>query len=323
MGDVNASSTVSDDPSTPAMLAGFIFVTLIGGVTSLIYLWLIATTAMESTLHSVSNYLMASLCVSEIVMGMMISWCSFILMISGTTHPVLDFAIPMCCTFLTLTSYFLNSIAVASDRYLKISRPLQYPRLATARCCVALIGAIWCASCLAGLTMYLTAFSNFNYENYRAPLLVLSNLIVLPSMVVMACLIAALVRIARHQRRRIQDERMIFQHLQDHVQRTQQELHTESARQHHPNHSSDKTTTYFIVHFTTFVAAWLPASVSYDLTVFNDLNVPTQNVVLVATSMVAIVDTFGGTMFLAYVQPEHRQAASNNLKRMKQFFLNR
>ncbi|XP_038066621.1 D(1B) dopamine receptor-like [Patiria miniata] len=327
---VNASApSVSDDPVHPALLAGYIFVIFIAVATVLVYVWLIATIAMEHILHNVSNYFMASLCVSLIVMGILISWWAVILM-SNLTHSALKLAVLTSFTYFGLLGYFLNSVVIAADRYLKISRPLQYLRLATPRRCIVLIGASWCLSLALGLAVFLSALLNFDPnsqesfasflqgEGFRIPMVVMSDLTIFPSMIALTFLIAALVRIARQQRRKIRDEMLMLKHLQDRAQRTEQEGNDENAPQPRPNHSTNKTTVYFIVHFSAFVVAWLPNSVAINIAVFNtDLTSAVLNPLMTVGSIIAMFDTFCGTLFLAYAQPEHRQAARSNLKRMK------
>ncbi|XP_038066619.1 D(1A) dopamine receptor-like [Patiria miniata] len=332
---VNASaSSMSDDPVHPALLAGCIFVIFIAAATSLVYVWLIATIAMEHILHNVSNYFMASLCVSLIVTEIVISWWSVILM-SNIKHSSLKLAIATSSTYFGLFGYFSNSVVIAADRYLKISRPLQYLRLATPRRCIVLIGASWCLSLLIGLSVFLTAILNLETdsqqfyssfmqeEGFRIPMVVMLDLTIFPSMIAVTFLIASFVRIARQQRRKIRDEMLMLKHLQDRVQQTEQEGNDENAPQPPPNHSANKTTVYFIVHFSAFVVAWLPASVAINIAILSDLTSAVLDPLITASSIIAVFDTFYGTMFLAYAQPEHRQAARNNLKRVKRLVCDR
>ncbi|XP_038066611.1 muscarinic acetylcholine receptor M3-like [Patiria miniata] len=326
---VNVSAPyVSDDPVHPALLAGYIFVIFIAAATSLVYVWFIATVAMEHILHNVSNYFMASLCVSLIVIGILTLWWAVILM-SNFKHSALKLAIASSAFFVGVFGYFLNSVVIAADRYLKISRPLQYLRLATPRRCTVLIGASWCLPLVLGLAAFLFAMLNLDTdsqeslstflqsEGFRIPLVVMSDLTIFPSMIAVTFLIAALVRIARQQRRKIRDEMLMLKHLQDRAQQTEQEGNDENAPQPRPNHSANKTTVYFIVHFSAFVVAWLPASVSMNFVDLSDLTSAVLNPLITANAIIAMFHTFCGTMFLAYAQPEHRQAARNNLKRVK------
>ncbi|XP_038066615.1 D(1A) dopamine receptor-like [Patiria miniata] len=245
---------------------------------------------------------------------------------SNLNHSALKLAVLTSSTYFGLLGYFLNSVVIAADRYLKISRPLQYLRLATPRRCIALIGASWCLSLVLGLAVFLSALLNFDTnsqesfgsflqrEGFRIPIVVTMDLTIFTSMIAVTFLIAALVRIARQQRRKIRDEMLMLKHLQDRVQRTEQEGNDENTPQPRPNHLSDKTTVYFIVHFSAFVVAWLPASVVMNIAIPSDLTSAVLNPLM---TIIAIFDTFWGTLFLAYAQPEHRQAARSNLKRMK------
>ncbi|XP_038066612.1 trace amine-associated receptor 6-like [Patiria miniata] len=332
---VNASaSSMSDEPVHPALLAGCIFVIFIAAATSLVYVWLIATIATEHILHKVSNYFMASLCASLIVLESVTVWWSVILM-SNLNHSALKLAVASGFTFFGLLSYFLNSVVIAADRYLKISRPLQYLRLVTHTRCTAVIGASWCLPLLIGLAVFLTAILNFDPnsqesfssfvqgEGFRIPMVVMSDLTIFPSMIATTFLIAALVRIARQQRRKIRDEMLMLKHLQDRAQRTEQEGNDENAPQPRPNHSANKTTVYFIVHFSAFVVAWLPQSVVMNIGFLSDLTSAVLNPLMAVGAIIAMFDTFWGTLSLAYAQPEHRQAARSNLKRMKRLICDR
>ncbi|XP_038066625.1 probable G-protein coupled receptor No18 [Patiria miniata] len=329
---VNASApSVSDDEPVPALLAGYIFVIFIAVTTSLVYVWLIATVAMEHILHNVSDYFMASLCVSQIVLGILTLWLAVILM-SNLKHSALELAIATSSTYFGLLGYFLNSVVVAADRYMKISRPLQYLRLATPRRCTAVIGASWCLSLVLALAVLLSAMLNFDLnsqeslgsflqgEGFQIPIIVMSDLTIFPSMIAVTFLIAALVRIARQQRRKIRDEMLMLKHLQDRAQQTEQEGNDENAPQPRPNHLANKTTVYFIVHFSAFVVAWLPQSVFMNIIVLNYLTSAVLNPLMAVGAIIAMFDTFCGTLFLAFAQPEHRQAARNNLKRVKRLF---
>ncbi|XP_038066614.1 adenosine receptor A1-like [Patiria miniata] len=333
--NVSAPSVSDDEPTVhPALLAGYIFVIFIAVATSLVYVWLIATVVMEHTLHSVSNYFMASLCVSLIVIGILISWWVVILM-SNMTHSALKLAVVTSSTYFGVLGYFLSSVVIAADRYLKISRPLQYLRLVTPTRCTVLIGALWCLSLVLGLAMFLFAMLNLDTdsqqfyssflqgEGFRIPIIVMSDLTIFPSMIAVTFLIAALVRIARQQRRKIRDEMLMLKHLQDRVQRTEQEGNDENAPQPRLNHSANKTTVFFIVHFSAFVVAWLPVSVAMNMVIFSDLTSAVLDPLMTVGSIFAIFDTFWGTLFLAYAHPEHRQAARSNLKRMKRLICDR
>ena len=294
----------------------------IGSVTIIIHLWITASIAFSTELHSVSNILLASLSSTELLIGILGIWSVHIMVDIVNEYPILQFEIYTSCVHLVIISYLISSIAIAADRYFKVSRPMQYIRLVSIQKCVVVILVIWFFSAMNGIVMYMSIHNNLNktetmsFTNFIGddlfvvPSIYMTNIVIFPAITTVTCLTVCLIHIARRQQRKVKQEMLMLTHLRP--TQLQQGQHSENnpiGINHLPRHPQRKTTVYFIVHFSAFVVAWIPNCISFQVIYFwqFDISVVVYLSYMYIFFVLALAQMLVGTVFLTFTQQEHRQ----------------
>ena len=295
-------------------------------VTILIHLWIVMSIVISSTLHSVSNVLLASLSSSEIVTGLTSFWSITKLLNPDQEYSILDLVLFYCSIHSVIICYVFNSVAIAADRYFKVSRPMQYLRLVTKRTCAVVVALMWCLALSCWIFLYAMVQNNDVGEKATVQILmrdsyfhlsvIIMNSTLFPSIIITFCFITALIHIVRKQQRRVQQDIRMHQRLNQNHQG--QNFHDppfgNNRLQRNPHR---KTTIYFIVHMSAFVIAWLPAQVIMHISLYHQLDFKSFAFLLVGSLILASVQMFAGTIFLTFMQNEHRQVLQRAFRVMK------
>ena len=302
----------------------FEFLTAIGAVACLIYLWLIFSTVFTAKLRNESNFFLVSLSASELL-------CLVWLMIHinhgiSSQFPKGPMLLMVNASMTGGYSYFLNSAVVAADRYFKIAKPMMYLRLMSNKLCACIILALWGLMVIVfvGLTVassgdiekdFISLFDIWLNQKYSKKIVVMLDIFVCPSLLAMAGFVIGLVHIARSQRRKIDAERVnlgnIAQNSETHSTQAV-DLHAQPAR---PRSNTRKSTWYLCIYFATFVSALAPNNIMFNIAIFEGETF-TAPIWIVAFILVGIslLQMVLGAIFLAYTQSDHRAVLSEFCK---------
>ncbi len=330
--ETTTSISSTTETSNTLCLIGAVFCVMIGVATILVYLWIVVCITVTERLHTTSNYFLASLCVSQICIGMCYLWLGHLSRGFFQQHSVLYYASLMFCCLSSLSSFLLNSVLIAADRYFKIARPLQYLSLMSNRRCVQLIVAVWIIWQIPGLSMFaffLTCFEEdelfikelISNNRFNIFLSVVTDITLLPLIVCIAWFIVGLARIARSQKRRIQAEVQVLGHIRRSDAQQEDGVDcrvAEPAQQQ--DKGSNKTTVYIIVHFTAYVTSFVPAVTSLNIVLLISFPLENKFIAFYVGFSVTLVEMLVGTLFMVYVQIEHRQSSRTTWQKILKFF---
>ena len=156
-------STVSPPASTPlttvvivgAALSIIIVVTLFGNGL------VVGAVVTTRRLRCAANYFVLSLAVTDITVALLVMPFSMVYSVTGRWY----FGCSFCyfwasCDVMCCTASILHLCAIATHRYVAITRPLSYKTLLSTRRTYMLIAAIWtCSATISFLPIYLGWFS--------------------------------------------------------------------------------------------------------------------------------------------------------------------
>ena len=332
MENSTASLSSTTEMSCTLCWIGAVLCIMSGVATILIYFWIVVCIAVTERLHTASNYFLASLCVCEICIGICFIWIGDVFQVFFQKHSVLNLASILSCCLSLLSSYLMNAALIAADRYLKIARPLQYLSLMSNRRCVQLIVAVWIIWLIPGLSLFIFMLTCFEVDELYIEELISNNQfsifisVVLdvtefPLVICIACFIAGIVRIAKTQKRRIQTEVQML----GHIRRSDAQQEDGVDRQvsepvQLQDKGSNKTTVYIVVHFVAYVTAWIPVVLTVNIGVFSSSPLEHIFVALFASLSLGLVELTFGTLFVVYVQIEHRQSSRTTWQKVLAFF---
>ena len=316
------SSLTNSTPEDSVHFHSLIFIAsgITGCVTVVIHLWIVFSIALSQKLHSVSNVLLASLSFSEVLIGIVCIWSAYLVFDSHTEYPVLELELFSSCLHLVIVSYMTNSVAIAADRYFKVSRPMQYIRLVSIQKCTFVVAVIWCIS----VTFWIVAFTSLQItpnttdtafiqilleeDSFATMTIYMMNVTLCPCITAVTCLTVSLMHIARRQQRKIKQEMLMLSHLRpNQLQQGQHLTNPPIGLNQFPRNPHRKTTIYFIVHFSAFVVAWIPNYVTMHIAYFGNPDVHSIVDVSMTFFMLALAQMLVGTMFLTFTQQEHRR----------------
>ncbi|XP_071784220.1 5-hydroxytryptamine receptor 2C-like [Asterias amurensis] len=300
---------------------------IIGGVTVLIHLWIVASVAFSKKLHSVSDVLLASLAVSDILLGIILISASSAFFNWSAERPVWNLTVFAGSLHFVIVSYFVNSCAVVADRYFKVSRPMKYIRLVTKQTGATIVALIWGLSVGSGILMFALLQDTLSTttaslerilddDSFAHTNFIVINITLLPLMTTIACFTIALLHIARKQQCKVKQEMLVLSHLRASTHHSEGNLPNTRFITNQSN-SKRKTTVYFISNFSAFVLSLLPMYLTLHITVFAQVDIQVYLPLFGGFSMLAIVQWLLGTVFLAFTQKKHRQVLRGAVKAIK------
>ncbi|XP_038071907.1 beta-1 adrenergic receptor-like [Patiria miniata] len=314
----------SKDNFTDTQVTLLITLILLAGLLMLLgYLWVIVTVARTRRLHTASDSYLASLAVAEIVLA--VCGLPAIFILSGSSG--FSFASVLFLSWGILFSvlgYFLNAVLIATDKWLRISRPFVYVREMTrAKCAVclsvvwglsaagSLAGAVTHASCLMGDFSKDRVFSSFSLLA-----IIFSYAIILPCVTTITVFNILIVRIARHQARAIAADLPAAPRQIMEGPPGEHRMQPPGNQPHPPGAVHRKSTRQFSIFFLSFVLAWTPVVVTLPIvhyTEATDDNMPVVVVLLIASMFVLCQAAFG-TLILTVLQREYREILKGDLR---------
>ncbi len=219
---------------------------IVGSITAPIYIFIILSVVFSRHLHGVSNIFICNLCIAELLMSI-----NNIGLLPTANYTPLEFkvsgyGIMIGQIVVFLGSFCLNSVILSVDRYCKVSYPMHYIRLMTNRKGAAVIAASWIIAVSFGGVMVAATYSSLvdgnsttipskklvTHETYVLAMVVFSDIIAVPSIIVMTVLSTLLVRIARKHQRKIHDEQRLLAHIEN------LKLQQQNKRRPNPIHSN-------------------------------------------------------------------------------------
>lgn len=237
-------------------------------------------------------------------------------------HSILYIEVYAACLHLVVVCYLLSSLAIAADRYFKVSRPMQYVRVVSMKKSVFVLLLIWGLSIAFGMLIVTLSGLQSNRPEYAAitimvddksfqiTLIYLMNATLLPTILAITVFTVGLVHIARRQQQRVKQEMIMLAHLRPNQLNRGQHLENHHVSPYHlPGNIHLKTTVYFIVHFSAFVIAWLPEYILLHIVFFNKLQFQDVVELYGVFFLLTLAQILVGTLFLTFTQREHRQAS--------------
>ncbi|XP_038070095.1 adenosine receptor A2a-like [Patiria miniata] len=218
-------------------------------------LYIIFGICRNRNLRSISNYFLDNLLASELIYILVIFFDNLLLLSPAGCNNCENTHLYVFVVTSMHLLYFLCGICFAVDKYIKITRPLRYTQLITNRICITFVGVAWVLPFAAG-GLALVLFRNLvrckNPKDLRIELqqaiLILSDGVVLPMLMIIMGLNMKIICIVRHQTRAIAN--MAPQHHAD------SDNHNDISDQQ--QQAVCKSTRYFKAFLWSFVLVWVP-----------------------------------------------------------------
>ena len=115
-------------------------------------------------------------------------------------YTILELDIHYCSIHSVVICYVFKSVAIAADRYFKVSRPMQYLRLVTKRTCAVVVALMWCLALSCWIFLYAMVQNNDVGEkatvqillsdfSYSYMSIIIINMTLLPCIITTFCFI--------------------------------------------------------------------------------------------------------------------------------------
>ncbi len=241
---------VGHKPWFLVVASGFIGCALI-----LINIWIILSIIISPNLHTVSNILLASLSLANILVGIQNSWSGYMVSDLSKKHPILHIEVFAACLHLVVGCYLLNSLAIAADRYFKVSRPMQYIRLVSMKKSAFVLILVWGLSAAFGMLIFTLLRTQptkperaaisimVEDQSFQITMIYLMNATLLPTILAITVFTVGLTHIARRQQQRVKQEMLTLAHLRPNQLNTEQHSGSHpSSPNHLPGNIHLKTT---------------------------------------------------------------------------------
>ncbi|XP_022086615.1 olfactory receptor 24-like [Acanthaster planci] len=280
-------------------------------ISLVIHLYIIFSVVFNSALHSASNYFLANLCAS-IAMSSALSAVLIIPQLLPTvrayddsvTTPSQTTSLVYVAVISVTVSFVCSCAIVAGDRYVKVAYPLRYLDLMTNKACGLLIGSCWVSSLVVsagfgvsfGSKLQFTNTADFESLRQTPPYRIFTlffTVIVCLGVLVITGFVVSLLRIARQQQRKIQHERNMLPNAGKN-----------GVRQLRRGFS---TTKGYIFYLGSFNLVWIPYAIGFNLLYCLQVELSLALNFVVVTMLLAYLQLMYGTLFLTFMQAEHRK----------------
>ncbi|XP_038070671.1 adenosine receptor A3-like [Patiria miniata] len=293
-------------------------------VSLLIHCYIIFSVIFNRTLHSASNYLLANLCASVVFSNSVsiVTMCLLLHPVALVNITLLQTLNIFCIPIVFVTVFFMSSSAVvAGDRFVKVAHPLRYLGFMTDKTCGCLIGSCWVlsvivCSCFAAVFVTSEVRTYVPYGTaayfeatrlnppYRIFAIFISVIIVL-GLLIIDGFVLGLLRIAREQRRKIQNELNMLPNIG-------------ANRVRQLGEGSNKTIRY-ILYLGSYTLAWLPCAIILNALFFSrQIDFGTSTDISMGFILVSLFQLMYGTLFLTFMQEEHRKALQSTWQALVQ-----
>ncbi|XP_061890488.1 trace amine-associated receptor 1-like [Entelurus aequoreus] len=200
----NASVSFSSRPSVTCVSV-YVLLALLSAVTICGNLLVIISVMHFQQLHTPTNYLILSLSVADLLVGLLVFPFSMTLTVTACLHRHL-FACQIrdSLDIILCTTSILNLCCISIDRYYAVCRPLSYASKMSDRVASAMIGACWSVAVVIALGITVGGFSQGTCGEMCSVHVLLANIMgplfsfYLPA-VVMSCIYLKIFFVAQKQ----------------------------------------------------------------------------------------------------------------------------
>ena len=292
----------------------YIITILISVTMCLSYLLIIILIIRDSKLHTLSDYFIASMSITELLMGSVVLPLFINSFVELKPYRFTYLAVCWSITTGIWTSFFLNLVLIAADAYYKISRPFEYVRFLNNRKCAYAIVIIWMVSFVSfAVSLLVLQFSHSPhgketivelFGRHFVMYFIYLDVVMAPSIIIVAGFGVRLIRLARKQKRQI--DNAAFVHVKVAVQKQKER----------------KVTTTSIVYIAISVVCWFPVIVTWNIFYIFDIELSSRNLttVLVCSSVILMHQTALGTLLFTIRQTKYKDALKNIIRTFKNTF---
>ncbi len=303
--------TISPSQSEALTITLCIITILVIIITCVSYLIVIILIITDESLHTISDYFLASISVSQLTFGLaaLPNFISLFILLKSFSYTMMAFIVSL---FIFVTSsLFMNLIAVAADIYFKIAKPLKYLRIVDTRTCLFVIIIIWMLS-FVGATMFFLVLTLQNQTSevlnfadfvgkHENTMYVFFDACIAPSILIATCFVIGLIRLSIVQHYKIKDECRPDQ-LRD--QRRERKILGS------------------ILFLSSFLICWIPIICAWNVIFALKWHIRSVNIMTVVTcvSIVAINQTVFGVLIFVCRQSKYKTAMKQRLNTLKEKF---
>ena len=301
--------TISPSQSEALTITLCIITILVIIITCVSYLIVIILIITDESLHTISDYFLASISVSQLAFGLAVlpNFISLFILLKSFSYTIMTFIVSL---FIFVTSsLFMNLIAVAADIYFKIAKPLKYLSMVDTRTCLVIITTIWMLSFVGGMMVFLILtlqnqtsevlnFADF-MEKHENTMYVFFDACIAPSIFIATCFVIGLIRLSILQHYKIKDECRPDQ-LRD--QRRERKILGS------------------ILFLSSFLICWIPIICACNVIVALKWHIRSVNIMTVVTcvSIVATNQTAFGVLIFVCRQEKYKTAMKQRLNTIKE-----
>ena len=286
---------------------------IISVVVSISYLIVIILIIVDSSLHTTSDYFVASISVSQLLFASVFLPIFIDIVVLLRPHTYLLMSGFWSILLFVLSAFFLNLVVTATDIYIKISKPYEYLRIMNNRKCATILAVIWIVSLGSGLLMLLILLVQNSYSEtldfvafigkHANTVYVFFDGFVAPSIIFLSCLEIGLSRI------------MIKQ---------QKEIHAARG----PNLAVKQDFGRMkilgsLVLFASFLICWFPLLCVWNVLFMLKIDLSSLKVIIILMcfSIVIINQTAFGVLVFMFRQAKYKNAFKQALKTLREKML--
>ena len=291
---------------------------LISVVVTISYLIVIILIIVDSSLHTTSDYFVASISVSQLLFASVFLPIFIDIMVLLRPHTYLLMSAFWSILLFVQSAFFLNLLVVAADIYIKISKPYEYLRIMNNCKCAIILAVVWIVSLVSGLLILLVLLVQ-NQNSYSETLTFVAfigkhaNIVyafvdgfVAPSIIFLSCVEIGLTRIMIKQRREIQATSMT-RGPNSAVKRNFERVKILGS----------------LVLFASFLICWIPLLCVWNVLFILKIDLSSLKVIIILMcfSIVIINQTAFGVLVFMFRQAKYKNAFKQALKTLREKML--
>ena len=294
-------------------LTAHVITIIISVVVTISYLIVIILITVDSSLHTTSDYFIASISVSQLLFASVFLPFFVDVVVLLRPHSYLVLAGFWSIQLFILSAFFLNLVVCATDIYIKIAKPYEYLRIMNNRKCAIILAVVWVVSLVSGLLMLLVFLVQNAYTEtldfvefigrHANIIYVFLDGFVAPNIIFLSCIVIGLLRIMIKQRKKIQAARGPNLAMKQDFEQ--------------------KKILGTLVFFATFLICWIPLlcvwNVLFILKI--DLSSLKMLIILLCFSVVIVNQTAFGVLIFMFRQAKYKKAFKQALITLKEKML--
>ena len=277
------------------------------------YLIVITLIIVDSSLHTTSDYFVASISVSQLLFASVFLPIFIDVVVLIRPHTYILMAAFWSILLFVLSAFFLNLVVTATDTYIKIAKPYEYLRIMNNRKCAIILAVVWIVSLVSGLLMLLVLLVQNSYSEildfvafigkHANTMYVFLDGFVAPSIIFLSCLEIGLLKIMIDQQRKIQAARGPNPAMKQHFERVK--------------------ILGSLVLFASFLICWIPLLCVWNVLFILKIDISSLKVViiLICFSIVIINQTAFGVLIFIFRQAKYKNAFKQALITLREKML--